>query len=233
VTLQRETLHIDAASEPTRRPVPLQNSSHARELRLGPMRLVAAGSRSVSFRLLYLMVIRVSAGRYCRAAARRPGTPRSWGSVMRSRCSGVKSPGPKPTGLTGRSWRHWPGYCQPCTPTGSLHRARCWLAPPPGRAQVDASEPARTSENQPGDPRPGAVAGAGESRVGYRRVHRELNRPGHRISETTVRRILRARRRRPPRAASGSSKPPARTFPISARSITTGSGISRAARLAG
>jgi putative transposase len=32
---------------------------------------------------------------------------------------------------------------------------------------------------------------------GYRRVHRELARLGHHISETTVRRILRARRRRP------------------------------------
>ena len=32
---------------------------------------------------------------------------------------------------------------------------------------------------------------------GYRRVHGELSRPGHRISEATVRRILRARRFRP------------------------------------
>jgi putative transposase len=32
---------------------------------------------------------------------------------------------------------------------------------------------------------------------GYRRVHGELRRPGHRISEATVRRILRARRHRP------------------------------------
>jgi putative transposase len=32
---------------------------------------------------------------------------------------------------------------------------------------------------------------------GYRRVHGELTRPGHQISEATVRRILRARRRRP------------------------------------
>jgi hypothetical protein len=34
---------------------------------------------------------------------------------------------------------------------------------------------------------------------GYRRVHGELSRLGHRISEATVRRILRARRRPPPR----------------------------------
>jgi putative transposase len=34
---------------------------------------------------------------------------------------------------------------------------------------------------------------------GYRRVHGELRRPGHQISEATVRRILRARRRAPVR----------------------------------
>jgi putative transposase len=39
--------------------------------------------------------------------------------------------------------------------------------------------------------------GAGEPRVGYRRVHAELRRLGHRISEATVRRILRARRYSP------------------------------------
>ena len=40
-------------------PVQLWNSPQARELRLGPMGLVAARSRFVSFRLLYLMMIRV------------------------------------------------------------------------------------------------------------------------------------------------------------------------------
>ena len=35
-----------------------------------------------------------------------PGTRRSWCSVMRSRCSGARSPGPSQTGPTARSWQH-------------------------------------------------------------------------------------------------------------------------------
>jgi len=44
---------------------------------------------------------------------------------------------------------------------------------------------------------------------GYRRVHGELRRLGYRISEATVRRILRARRRRPTR---GGRAPPGGAF---------------------
>ena len=40
------------------------------------------------------------------------------------------------------------------------------LAPPPDHTQVDVPEPARPPADQPGDPRPGAAAGAGEPRLG-------------------------------------------------------------------
>ena len=40
------------------------------------------------------------------------------------------------------------------------------LAPPPDHTQVDVSEPARPPGDQPGDPRPGAAAGAGEPGLG-------------------------------------------------------------------
>jgi len=57
-------------------------------------------------------------------------------------------------------------------------------------------EPAWPTADQPGHPRPGGAAGAGERVLGIRIVHGELCRPGHRISAATVRRILRARRYR-------------------------------------
>src|SRR4029077_4468289 len=40
------------------------------------------------------------------------------------------------------------------------------LAPPPDHTQVDVSEPVRSPGDQPGDPRPGAAAGAGEPGLG-------------------------------------------------------------------
>ena len=40
------------------------------------------------------------------------------------------------------------------------------LAPPPGHARVDVSEPSGPPADQPGDPRPGAAAGAGEPGLG-------------------------------------------------------------------
>src|ERR1039457_5185530 len=86
---------------------------------------------------------------------------------MRCRCCGARSPGPSPTGPTGRPWRRWPGCCQPRCASPARHaRHATGLAPSPDHPQVDVSEPGRPSENQPGDPRPGAAAGAGEPRLG-------------------------------------------------------------------
>jgi putative transposase len=62
---------------------------------------------------------------------------------------------------------------------------------------VDVSEQAGPAGDQPGDPRSGTAAGTGEPSLGYRRVHGELSRLGHQVSDATVRRILRAWRRRP------------------------------------
>jgi putative transposase len=69
-----------------------------------------------------------------------------------------------------------------------------------------------TYQNRPGRPRTSpeirtlVLRLAGENPAwGYRRVHGELCRPGHRISEATVRRILRARRRRPAPRTTGTS----------------------------
>ena len=70
---------------------------------------------------------------------------------------------------------------------------------------MDLPEQARPAAHQPGDrPRTSPEIRTMVLRLarenpawGYRRVHGELCRLGHRISEATVRRILRARRRRP------------------------------------
>ena len=62
---------------------------------------------------------------------------------------------------------------------------------------MDVPGPDRPAAHEPGYPRPGAAAGAGEPGVGYRRVHGELCRLGYYVSAATVRRILRARRRSP------------------------------------
>jgi len=62
---------------------------------------------------------------------------------------------------------------------------------------VDVPEPARPTAYQP-EIRALVLRLAHENPVwGYRRVHGELRRLGHQISEATVRRILRARRRAP------------------------------------
>ncbi len=58
---------------------------------------------------------------------------RSWCSVMRSRCFGVRPPGPGRTELTGRFLRRWPGWCRLCcAPICSYRWARCW----PGTTHV-------------------------------------------------------------------------------------------------
>ena len=95
-----------------------------------------------------------------------------------------------------RSWRPWPGCCQPRRgAAGWLGRKRCWLgtavslpASGPTRADPAAQRSARRSAtwrcSWRGRTRPGDTAGA----------HGELARLGHQVSAATVRRLLRSRR---------------------------------------
>jgi putative transposase len=125
---------------------------------------------------------------------------------MRSRCSGVRSPGPSRTGPTARSWRRSPGSCQPCcAPIGSSRRALlAWHRRLITRRWTYPGRPGRPGTSQ--DIRALVLRLAQENPAwGYRRVHGELSRLGRHISEATVRRILRARRSRPaPRNADAS-----------------------------
>jgi hypothetical protein len=81
----------------------------------------------------FMVLLYSLAGRGTSSAARRraPGRQdhaRVRGcSVMKSWCSGARSPGPSQTGPTAPCWPRYPSCCQPrCAPIGSSHRARYW-----------------------------------------------------------------------------------------------------------
>ena len=92
---------------------------------------------------------------------------RSWCSVMRSRCSGARSPGPSPTGPIGDPGGGGPATCRRAACPSARHAGHAaGLAPPADHTQMDVSEPARPPGGQPGDPRSGITAGAGEPGLG-------------------------------------------------------------------
>ena len=118
---------------------------------------------------------------------------------MRSRCSGVRSPGQSRTGadraVLAALARQLPAVLRAhrlVTPGTLLawHRrliTRRWTysnqTGRPGTSQEIRALVLRLAQENPA--------------WGYRRVHGELSRPGHQVSDATVRRILRARRPRP------------------------------------
>ena len=118
---------------------------------------------------------------------------------MRSRCSGVRSPGQRRTGadraVLAALARQLPAVLRAhrlVTPGTLLawHRrliTRRWTysnqTGRPGTSQEIRALVLRLAQENPA--------------WGYRRVHGELSRPGHQVSDATVRRILRARRPRP------------------------------------
>ena len=118
---------------------------------------------------------------------------------MRSRSSAARSPGPSRTGPTAPSWRRWPGCFQPCcAPVGSvtpgtllaLHRQLIT------RRRTYPNRPSRLRTSP--ETRNLVLRLARENPAwGYRRVHGELCRLGHHISQAMARRILRAGRRNP------------------------------------
>src|ERR1019366_406233 len=98
-----------------------------------------------------------------------------------------------------------PGGARPAAASGAAlpsarhPRGGTGPAPPPGQTGGDVTAPSRAGR---GPASRSATWRCGRRRRtrpgGYRRVHGELSRLGHQVSEATVRRILRTRRRRPP-----------------------------------
>jgi putative transposase len=153
----------------------------------------------MALRLLYLIMIRVFG--WLLLLGRGEASKNAEIMVLRHEVTVLRRQVARPKAGLGRPGR--PGRARPAAADGAArpparhtgHAAG--LAPPPDHPQVDVLQPARPPENQP-QIRDLVLRLAQENPAwGYRRVHGELTRLGHQVSESTVRRILRARRRRP------------------------------------
>ena len=138
------------------------------DLRFGWMSMCGAGSRFASLRLLYLIMLRVFG--WLLLLGRGQASKDAEIMVLRHEVTVLRRQLAQPK----------PDWAEPGDPGGAGPAAASGAARPPARhtgtllawhrrlltTQLDVSEPARPPEDQPGDPRPGAAAGAREPGLG-------------------------------------------------------------------
>ena len=130
--------------------------------------LVAARSRFVSLRLLYLIMVWVFA--WLVLPGRSQASRDAGIMVLRHEVTVLRYQVARPR--LGLGWQGGPGRAGPAPATVAAHpsaghaRHAAGLAPSADYTQLDVPEPARPPAGQPGDPRPGIAAGAGEPGLG-------------------------------------------------------------------
>jgi putative transposase len=139
-----------------------------------PDELVAAGSRFVSLRLLYLITVRVFA--WLVLLGRSQGPKDAEIMILRHEIAVLRRQVARPApdwadrAILAALVRHLPAVLRACrlvTP-GTL----LGLAPPPDHPQMDVPEPARPAAHQQRHPRPSAATGAGEPHLGIQQSPR-------------------------------------------------------------